>query len=128
MQLLLAQIPLKLVSPNIKTHWTKLHKTNKLLRSRLQFDFLLVQDLTSCHEKLNEGLCVRLKRRGKREMDYDNLVYCFKPVRDTIADLLIPGLAKGLADGDKRLEWKYEQEVGKDYLVEIEISTQNNSM
>lgn len=62
-----------------------------------------------------------LTRIAPRELDFDNLVSSFKWIRDYVADRIIPGQARGRADGDKRLEWKYEQEKGmtKEYAVRV---------
>ena len=63
-----------------------------------------------------------LTRIGLRPLDFDNLVYSFKYIRDEVADLIIPGLARGRADGDKRIEWDYKQEIGQNgFRVEIEF-------
>lgn len=59
-------------------------------------------------------------RSGPRKLDYDNMVYAFKGIRDAVADLMLPGLAEGKADGDERLEWAYNQEIGL-YGIKIEI-------
>jgi hypothetical protein len=60
---------------------------------------------------------VTLTRCGLKKMDYDNLVYCFKAVRDSIADVIIANAfnlpcidSKGRYDGDARIHWRYEQE------------------
>jgi hypothetical protein len=63
---------------------------------------------------------VRLTRIGPRKLDEDSFIYSFKYVRDEVADLLIPGLARGRADGDKRITWEYVQETGF-YGIRIEI-------
>ena len=61
-------------------------------------------------------------RVGKRPVDFDNLVYSFKTIRDAVADFILPGYQPGHAD-DQRLGilFKYDQKVGVDYAVEIEI-------
>ncbi len=65
-----------------------------------------------------------IARVAPRRFDYDNLVASMKHVTDTCADMLIPGLAAGRADGDKRLKFHYDQEsAGKgEYGVKITIS------
>jgi hypothetical protein len=64
---------------------------------------------------------VRLVRTGRRELDFSNLVYAFKGIQDAVADLIIPGLAPGQADGPNRgIEWSYGQEIGL-YGIRIEI-------
>lgn len=64
-----------------------------------------------------------LTRIAPRKFDYDNLVASFKFMTDTLADFLIPGLAKGRADGDKRLEFTYDQIYGGNgkYGVKVQI-------
>ena len=42
-------------------------------------------------------------------MDDDNLQNALKSIRDSIADLILPGMAKGQADGDDRIQWRYDQ-------------------
>lgn len=46
---------------------------------------------------------VILARQGGKQLDEDNLLRSFKPVRDAIADWL------GCDDADKRIVWKYRQ-------------------
>lgn len=60
---------------------------------------------------------VTLTRFGKRKLDGDNLQGAFKYVRDQIAKKL------GVDDGDSRYEWVYVQEIGKKYMIRIEITT-----
>jgi len=60
---------------------------------------------------------IKLIRHAPRELDDDNLNYAFKHIRDTVADLIIPGLAPGRADG--KLHFTYGQQRSKLYLVEI---------
>jgi hypothetical protein len=68
---------------------------------------------------------ITLTRLSHKEdpMDFDNLVYSFKGIRDAVAEKILPGLPPGRADGDKRLEWKYSQEKGL-YGIRIEIEDQ----
>ncbi len=67
---------------------------------------------------------VKMVRIAPRELDEEeNLRMSFKYIKDYIADFLIPGLARGRADGDKRIKWDYGQEKGKpkQYSIRIEI-------
>ena len=66
---------------------------------------------------------VVLTRVGPRALDYDNMVGSLKSIRDAVADLLIPGLPPGRADGDPRLEWSYKQKKGlsREYAVIVEV-------
>lgn len=52
-------------------------------------------------------------RQSSRKMDDDNLPYCFKWLRDAVADLLIPGLKRGQADASPLLRFEYKQIIGK---------------
>jgi hypothetical protein len=49
---------------------------------------------------------VTLTRTGGKKLDSDNLRTAFKAVRDGVADWI------GRDDGDARIEWRYEQQVG----------------
>lgn len=102
-----------------RLHWTRIKKiydsqallVNSGLKAQM-FDFKPPAKIT-------------LTRIAPRELDYDNLVTAFKHIRDIVADTLIPGLAKGRADGDPRLTWSYTQHKGKpkEYAIRIDIST-----
>jgi len=50
-----------------------------------------------------------------RRMDSDGLAISFKGVRDGLA------VAMGIDDGDERIEWQYDQQIGKEYSVSITI-------
>lgn len=52
---------------------------------------------------------ITLTRIAPTQLDFDNLVTAFKHIRDVVADLLIPGMQPGRADGDERLSWVYLQ-------------------
>jgi len=64
-----------------------------------------------------------LTRVSPRSLDTDNLPCAFKWIRDAIADLIIPGLAPGRADGDELIEWVYEQEKQSQRCTKITILT-----
>jgi hypothetical protein len=66
-----------------------------------------------------EHIKIVLTRIGKKFLDYDNLVYGFKSIRDTLCDCLFPGYAPGQADKDVYFE--YVQERRPTYAVRIEI-------
>lgn len=57
----------------------------------------------------------RLRPKGRRKLDSDNCGISFKHVQDGIAAVL------GIDDGDERLDWRYQQGVGADYAVKVEI-------
>lgn len=59
---------------------------------------------------------VTLTRVSPRKLDFDNLVYSFKTVKDVVADLIISNAydlplldSKGRYDGDDRITWSYDQ-------------------
>lgn len=110
------KIPYRLQSPNIKEHWAKTHKRNKKLHLLLN---TYLPDLSNCHLPCK----VTLTRVGPRALDHDNLVYAFKFLVDEISDRLIPGLARGRADGLGKIEFLYKQKRSKlkEYAVEIQI-------
>jgi hypothetical protein len=45
-----------------------------------------------------------------------------KWIEDAVCDLLVPGLAPGRADGDKRITTQYKQEKGQNFGIRIEIA------
>lgn len=65
---------------------------------------------------------VTLVRYGWQPMDDDNLAYAFKACRDGIAKAL------GIDDGDKRVEWLYEQYKGKPAVVVTVSRLQNQAV
>lgn len=64
---------------------------------------------------------IELSRGGKKLLDDDNLPISMKFIRDCIADLIFPGLARGQADSDKRIQWKYNQYTSKQYEIKISL-------
>ncbi len=110
----------KLESPNTSTCWQRKHLQDKHLKRAIYAYLYPYGDIAL-------PCVVTLKRYGKREMDYDNLVTAFKPVRDAVADYLIPGLAPGRADADKRITWRYLQEKGRTYSIGVTIDPLDTS-
>lgn len=110
-------IPWRLTSPNQKYHWTKQYLQNKQLKNLIRS--LYVLDKPTLHLPAT----IKLTRVSSRKMDYDNLVFAFKPYLDILADLLIPNLKPGRADGDSRIKVQYEQRRGKakESFIEIQI-------
>ena len=107
---------LKLSSANVLGHWSKRYALNKKHSAQVR---------AQCHDiKSIELPCtITLTRESPKLMDYDNYVFACKHLVDVIADMLIPGLAPGRADGDKRLKFVYEQvkRTGKQYFVCISV-------
>lgn len=109
-------LPLDLVSPNIKEHWRETCRRNKKNNWTIRVKFL----------KEPPGILylpciVTITRLAPRALDEDNFIYACKGIKDSIADLLIPGLAPGRADGSKDIQWVYKQEKHKNKGVRIQI-------
>lgn len=69
---------------------------------------------------------IKLTRLAPLELDEDdNLRMSVKYIKDYIADQIIPGLAAGRADGDKRIKWIYGQEKHPILKLRIEISQED---
>lgn len=106
-------IPMKLESTaNKRWHWAVKSKHNAEQRAQGKWA------VSSNYNKIrNEPpFKVKITRIGKRMMDDDNLAISAKALRDGIAEAL------GVDDGDKKLiAWKYDQKIGKEYGVEVEI-------
>lgn len=110
-------IPIRLVSEgNLRDHWTK------KMRRKQEFQSTILYFLNPL-EKPTLPCKIVLTRIAPRELDEDNLWTSMKGVIDVIADWLIPGLAPGRADGDKRLAFHCSQKKGnvREYALEIEF-------
>ena len=71
---------------------------------------------------INQKATVKLTRLSPRQLDaHDNLRCSLKFFSDAIAERLVPGLAPGRADSDKRITWFYDQQSSKSYGVKVEI-------
>lgn len=118
-------VPIHTVSEsNACEHWTKKHKRHKAQKHAIELSISgpIRQNLL---EKFlpEETLTILLSRIAPRQFDYDNLVTSFKPIRDYIANILIPGKKIGRADDSDRLIWNYNQQKGKpkEYAIRIQI-------
>lgn len=120
LSMVIVRIPYKLPSEaNLSDHWTKKMKRKKKLQGLL---LAYLPDL----KQIKLPCEIILTRISPRSLDYDNLVYAFKPCLDKVCSLLIPGLAPGRADGDPRIKnIIYKQEKGnkKEYAIKIEINS-----
>lgn len=112
------ELDIKTVSEaNQREHWAI--KRARHFKQRKAFYFqthLLMRKATlPCH--------IRLTRLAPRQLDSDNLVSAFKAIRDTIADMIRPGLAPGQADNTTEITWDYKQEKSppKSYKIRVEI-------
>jgi len=113
-------IPLRIESEsNLREHWSKKNK-----RHKNYFLALTGAWMQQLKETPLLPVTVTLTRVAPRQLDGDNLQAALKKIRDIIADLLVPGLKPGRADGDERIVWKYGQKKGnpKEYALIVDIS------
>lgn len=104
-------------------HWTKVR-----LRKKKQSQWVWAH-WKSVNPTVSLPCKVVLTRIAPRSLDkQENLPMAFKAITDTIADLIIPGKARGQADSDERIEWLFKQEKGKpkEYAIRIEIFIEPN--
>lgn len=115
-------VPVELVATgNLSEHWTKRAKRKKAMKT-------IVKALLSKKFEINLPCVVTLTRISKRDLDFDNLVYSFKDVRDALADVIVANAfnlpcidSKGQYDGDPRIQWRYGQGRGNLDGFNIEI-------
>jgi len=99
-------------------HWIIKSARHKKQQKLIQ---LLLKDISIY---ANQAITIKLIRISPRMLDHeDNLPYSFKWAKDSIADLLVPGLKAGMADGSKLIKWDYGQEKGmpKEKALRVEI-------
>jgi len=110
-------IPIRTVSEaNIHEYWKKSWRRHEKQKNDIQFIWQ--------SQKPNVVLpcTVTFTRLSMKELDEDdNLRMAFKSIKDKVAALLIPGLAPGRADGDKRITWKYAQEKSRKLGINLKI-------
>ncbi len=104
---------------NLREHWSAKHKRQKAHENAL----ICLFPLSERNDLKSAGLPIRVKliRASMRKLDYGNLVSAFKHLQDCVADILIPGLARGRADGDDRIKWEYNQIKSSEKFVLIEF-------
>lgn len=108
-------IPIKLVSSaNLSEHWAKKRKREMIQKASVKYF------LAPSFKKSHTINSIELIRLGPKNLDYDNLVYAFKHIRDCISDLIHPNLAPGQADKD--LHFTYSQQTSHDYSIIINIT------
>lgn len=110
----------KLSSPNLHESWRAKHTRDKKQRT-------VLRQILSYEKRPTLPVVITLNRVGKKRMDYDNLVFAFKGIRDEVADYLIPGLRAGRADDDKRLTFQYTQSISTQYSIEVTIDSRDKS-
>jgi hypothetical protein len=110
-------IPIRIVSEaNVMEHWRKKHKRKQQQKLMINFSLYGHKILPPCK--------VILTRIAPRRLDdEDNLRMALKAAKDFVADLLIPGMAPGRADGMEWISWEFKQEKGKvrEYALKIEL-------
>lgn len=125
------EIPMRTVSEaNCTQHWTKRSFRHRQQQRLIRLYFA----------KKGQGATlpcrIHLTRMAPRFCDSDNLLSCFKWIRDEISECLIPEKRsayvtstgkiksiKGRADNDARISWRYFQEKSTLYAVRIEIES-----
>jgi len=114
---IIIKIPIKVISEanTWDGHWIKKYKRKKAQNIWLHVAMKGI-DLKGVNK-------VTLTRIGPRKMDTDNLLFSLKNIRDSIADKINPGLARGQADNENLITWQYRQEKGepKEYALKIEF-------
>lgn len=113
------KLPIKLQSPNHKSHWAKKYQLDK---KHKQLIAACCKDLT----KVGLPCEIQLIRMAPRPYDYDNMVTSMKACRDQIASMLIPNMAPGRADGDSRIKFVYLQEKASKNEHHLKIIAQKN--
>ncbi len=109
-------IPLKTISEaNVYEHWTAKKKRRDAQK------IMVKTHLNQCNHKITIPCHIKITRIGKKLMDSDNLPTSQKWVRDAIADYILPGLRPGIADNKEGFSWEYDQQIGKEYSIIIEI-------
>jgi hypothetical protein len=102
---------LKLVSEaNQREHYMAKYKRNKVQQA---VTLLALRGLDPVG-MLGQELVITLTRIAPRALDSDNLAGSFKHTQDAIAKHI------RIDDGDRRLEWRYQQAKGK-YGVEVRM-------
>ena len=106
------ELPIRTYSlPNMRWHWARKATYAKQQRQEV---FLAVR-AAGIRSAPDGAFVVRLVRIGKRRLDKDNLAASWKHIQDSVA------LAMGIDDGDPRIDWQYDQQIGKAYSVIITI-------
>lgn len=120
------KIPIKLISEantgfslrNPKMTWIRLKKRKEEQKKAIHTYWMCLD-----RKDIPLPCVIKLIRIASRKMNDDNLAYCFKHIRDVLADLIRPGYAFGRADDTDQIKWEYDQEKGntKEYGIKIEI-------
>lgn len=97
-------VPIKTISEsNNREHWRA-----KWSRAKKQKAYVAIAWRAAKLGPIELPCIVTLTRLSPRLLDDDNLRGALKAIRDSVADLLLPGLLPGRADS--HMEWRYGQE------------------
>lgn len=115
-------VPIRIQSAsNLREHWTK-------RRARDNTQELMIRMYLRNATHVPPGvpclpLQIKLTRIAPKALDTYNLGEAFKRTIDTIADWVVPGLARGRADSVEGLEFFFAQQKGKvrEYGLKIEM-------
>lgn len=124
------EIPIRTISEaNNSDHWQVKRKR------KIQQQFFVRCALDPVVSAVRFPCTVTLCRLATRTLDDDNLVTCFKAIRDECSECLLPEYRKtyidknnverkikGRADSDPRISWAYSQEKSKKYAIRITIT------
>lgn len=125
------ELPLRIESEaNRQEHWSRKQPRKKMQGSLVPLALRLAPKFEGVLKHFNAGGKTRITfiRIAPRKLDDDNLPNAFKKCRDSVADLMKPGLAPGRADDDPRFEWKYDQSPrGSEYAMRVELETIANA-
>ena len=104
---------------NVNDHWSKKNKRKKEIKK-------IIGCFLNPLEPPKLPCKVILTRIAPRALDIDNLYSALKVPIDAVCDWIIPGLAPGLADSDKRIEIVCDQKKGlpKYYALEVAFCPQ----
>ena len=108
---------------NSSEHWTR--KRSRSTNQKMWTRYAFARDCSV--DKVPMPCHIKMTRHAPRTLDSDNLPVSMKHIRDQIADLLIPGLAPGRADGSDQFTWEYAQQKSAMYSVKIEITPRENN-
>jgi hypothetical protein len=113
-------LPLTIESEGNKNdHWTKKRKRKKIQKASIK--------ILICNTKIKPPCTVTLTRIAPRTLDeHDNLRTALKWAVDIVADILIPGLRPGRADGSKDIKWEFKQEYGGVRIYGLKIELQQD--
>lgn len=112
---MIIEIPMPIPSlANISGHWSKKYVIKKNQCELIKY--FIKKEMFK-----EPPVLVILTRCSRRLLDFDNLYASMKYVIDCIADIYHPGLAPGMADGLKEINFDVNQEISKIQKLKVEI-------